>query len=246
MSYRPSLAFFHGFMGTPGESSFLERATKTYDIISFDLSWVTETEDLNLIADELRELNPEAVYGYSMGGRILLHILGRYKAYHFSRLSRIFLESSALMNLPDKNAHLAREKWDQEKAALLLRDFSQFIDQWYDMNLWGGLDPHMANKWRRENSERFSSEGAREQLARQICQLSPAKLILPELQDLLKNYPNALFTSFHGTRDLKYSAQAKAAEELNLKYLKSVSIEGVGHAIHRQSQDFSLTLRKYL
>lgn len=246
MSYRPTLAFFHGFMGTAEESTFLEYATKTYDIISFDLSWVTEIEDLDLLADELRDLNPESLYGYSMGGRILLHILARYQDHHFPRLSRIFLESSALINLPDRKAHLARELWDQEKASLLLRDFPQFIDQWYDMNLWGGLDPQTANKWKHENRQRFSNHEAREQLAKQICQLSPAKLILPELQDLLKSYPNAHFISFHGNRDLKYSNQAKAVHELNLKNFKSVSIEGAGHAIHRQSQNFPLILKKYL
>ena len=93
-------------------------------------------------ADRLADLARESfggegfvLAGYSMGGRLALHLLHR----HPERIRGLVLVSAAPgLRQPEERA--ARRETDRQRAHAIAEDYAAFLDRWYRMGLWGSLD----------------------------------------------------------------------------------------------------------
>ena len=92
-------------------------------------------------ADRLADLAREAfggegfvLAGYSMGGRLALHLLSR----HPEAVRGLVLVSAAPgLRSPEDRA--ARREVDARRAEAIAEDYAAFLNRWYRMSLWGDL-----------------------------------------------------------------------------------------------------------
>ncbi len=81
------------------------------------------------------EVEQAALVGYSMGGRLALHFALRHPA----RVARVVL-LSASPGLKTADERAARRRLDAERAEAIRRDLPSFLESWYRMPLFEGLD----------------------------------------------------------------------------------------------------------
>ena len=77
---------------------------------------------------------PADVVGYSMGGRLALHL-----AVTRPEVVRRVVVVSGSPGLRTEAARAARRAVDAQRAAALQADFPAFVEQWYRMPLWASL-----------------------------------------------------------------------------------------------------------
>ncbi|ASQ91199.1 2-succinyl-6-hydroxy-2,4-cyclohexadiene-1-carboxylate synthase [Prosthecochloris sp. GSB1] len=148
---QPSLLLLHGFLGSAedwldcartlgesrrcimpdlpghGKTSPLSREQPSFEEISRQL------------ADIVRELCPDPcdLAGYSMGGRLALHL-----ALHHSDLFRSAVIVSASPGLPTAAEREQRRQADRKVAESITADFEAFLEKWYRLPLFEQLAQH--------------------------------------------------------------------------------------------------------
>lgn len=170
-----------------------------------------------LVADlEARQLGAVVVAGYSMGGRLALHLALR----HPERVAGLALVSAS-PGLPTKAERAARRQLDAERAVALHRDLPGFLDRWYRADLWGGL----SDETHRQLVERRSANDPAE-LAKSLRGMGAGAQ--PWHGDRLREIgvPGAVAA---GARDAKYVALARAMAARSS--LRPVVVPDAGHAL---------------
>ncbi|MDM8529743.1 2-succinyl-6-hydroxy-2,4-cyclohexadiene-1-carboxylate synthase [Anaerolineales bacterium HSG25] len=181
----PPIIFLHGFMGQGKDwQPIAESLAERYCCLWPDLpghgkhvDWLPDRSfDFATIAAELvawldsQNLPSVTLVGYSMGGRIALHIACHYP----ERIARLVLEN-ANPGLNDEIARQQRVEWDQARAKELIElGLESFLERWYDMPLFDSLHrrPELLTRLkqsRRHNDARW--------LAKIISDLSPGRQI---------------------------------------------------------------------
>jgi 2-succinyl-6-hydroxy-2,4-cyclohexadiene-1-carboxylate synthase len=146
---KPALVFLHGFLGSSQDwLKIISDLSSDYYCLAVDLpghgkSLIPEKySDLNLhnvaltINDYLKNLNliKPVLIGYSMGGRIALHMLGLDEQYW---QGAILESASPGIESPANRA--IRRKQDFALATRLENDdFNQFLIDWYNQPLFSG------------------------------------------------------------------------------------------------------------
>lgn len=161
---RATLTLLHGFTQTSRSwDPFLEELDPTIGIVRVDLPGHGlsghETADLDGIADLVAETCGSGTYlGYSMGGRVALHIALRHP-YLVTRLMLI----GATPGIRDDDERAERRRHDDVLAASIERDgVPVFIDRWLDNPLFAGLPRRPADiADRRRNTARGLAESLR-------------------------------------------------------------------------------------
>ena len=142
----PLLAL-HGFMGTGADwQPVAERVAGP--VVAPDLpghgtavglaeaAYTVDGAADRLVAElDRRQLDRVVVAGYSMGGRLALHLALR----HPDRVAALGLVSAS-PGLPTASARAARRRLDAQRAEAIARDLPGFLDGWYRADLWGGLE----------------------------------------------------------------------------------------------------------
>lgn len=100
-----------------------------------------EADRLIALAAETSGGEPFVLAGYSMGGRLALHLLARYP----KRVRGLVLVSSA-PGLRTAEERAARRETDRQRAEAIAADYAAFLNHWYRMPLWGGLDEHLRQR----------------------------------------------------------------------------------------------------
>lgn len=210
------LLFLHGFMGHPSDGDFLKTLGHHHHALPIPHSAPHELDDLFA---NILQIQPDIIYGYSLGGRVLLNFLARYEY----RPKLIILES-VHFGLNDETMRRERKELDRKRAHHLKEDLRDFLDQWYAMPIWGELSKEAKDI---KVTNRYDRWAGREQnLAETIEFFSPGSF--PPVESSLITSP-CLY--LYGEDDQKYKEYAQS--------LKAFIVQGfgqVGHCIHQSPQ----------
>lgn len=206
-----------------------------------------QVEQLTDVIDRLEHLDASGsadgspnrllVYGYSMGGRLALHLAAAMP----ERLSGLLLESTT-PGLRQVQQRRERQVLDEERAVAIERDFPGFLKQWEAMPLFAASrsagrsepaeDVNKPQKPIREQIQKRYPEVMRRQkpgwLAASLRGFGTGQM--PHLWDRLSdlNMPVLLLS---GSRDNKFCI---IHEEMSRQLPKAVrkTAEGAGHRVH--------------
>lgn len=193
-------------------------------------------EDLVALLDEL-DVERAAVLGYSMGGRVALHL-----ALHApERLWALVIESAS-PGIENETERTERRRSDGELADSIMRDgVAPFVDRWQAIPLFA-------------SQSRLSAD-ARERLRQQRLRNDPAGLA-NSLRGLGAGEQQPVYTRLReiatpalvlaGEDDAKYRAIAERTAGA-LPNARLQIVPEAGHAIHlEQPQAFSAAVREFL
>lgn len=245
----PALLLLHGFTGSG--ATWQPFDWPGYETIAVDLPGHGESdkpasaeryrmerclEDLVSLLDELG-VERAAVLGYSMGGRVALHL-----ALHApERLWALVIESAS-PGIENEAERAERRRSDGELADSIMRDgIAPFVDRWQAIPLFA-------------SQSRLSAD-AREQLRQQRLRNDPAGLA-NSLRGLGAGEQQPVYTRLReiatpalvlaGADDAKYRAIAKRTAGA-LPCARLQIVPDAGHAVHlEQPQTFSAAVREFL
>ena len=251
----PALLLLHGFTGSASTWTPHLDAWRGFTTIAIDLlghgnsdcpadprryGFEHAVADLVGILDRLG-ITQAAVLGYSMGGRLALH-LALYCARHLpERVSALVLESTS-PGIEDASERRARARGDRSLAAAIERDgIDSFVERWQALPLFSTqerLPARARERLRRQrlandprglaNSLRGMSVGVQEPLLAHLGTIDAPVLLIA------------------GVLDEKYRNLARQmASRLPRARLETVS--EAGHAVHlEQPVVFARTVRSFL
>lgn len=247
----PAVLFFHGFMGNSKDwHTIISKLSKSYFCISIDLpghgasiNRVDLGEDWGFeplrkkIADLTDYLNLEhlTLLGYSMGGRIALD----YMANNPARITKLILESASPGLKSAKEKKLRRAEDEQRAQQLLNIPLASFLEQWYQLPLFRGLQTHDDYK----NFIKQRLENNPTLLARALLAYSVAGQA-----DHLKNLKtfNKPIALFCGEKDPKYTELYSSINK-QLPNSRLYIIHGCSHNTHFGSPNlFAVHLTEFL
>lgn len=226
----PALVFLHGFTHTGASWGPVRAALgERYRAWAPDIRGHGQASDLtpvdlaHVIADvSNRAPDPFTLVGYSMGGRIALHValaLG-------PRVNRLVL-IGASPGIADPAERRARRVADEQLASRIERmDIERFAEEWARTPVLAGLPLHVA---REVHADRLRSRPAG--LARALRGLGTGQLpsLWPRLGELA-----VPVTLVAGERDQKFSLLARRmAAEISLARVEI--FPSVGHAVHLEA-----------
>jgi 2-succinyl-6-hydroxy-2,4-cyclohexadiene-1-carboxylate synthase len=189
--------------------------------------------DLPAVVDDVLGAAPErfALAGYSMGGRIALHLA----LAHPQRVSRLAL-IGASPGLADPAQREARRMQDERWAQLLEREgIDAFADEWAALPLWAGQPPAVAAA--ADAARRAQSPDG---LAAALRGLGTG--VLPSLWDRLAELSMPV-TLLAGEHDAKFRALSEQMAAL-IPDARTVAVPGAGHAAHLEAPEaVAATLR---
>jgi O-succinylbenzoic acid--CoA ligase len=232
----PVVVFLHGFME---EKSDLEEISSfnssEYSSLFIDLPGHGETKIKNFHSqnDFFTKLSKfilifskkPILYGYSMGGRIALHL-----SLHYLTPSTLFLESAGL-GLKDSHEQRQRisqdlSQFDKMNSSTLL----EFLYQWYQNPIFGDYIhfPHF-----QKNIEKKAKHDFREWQDSQAYLSAGAFPTWPENLQILNNI-NFKLCYIYGEYDLKYAQAAKLLKSsLSANKLNLYMVDRAAHNPHK-------------
>lgn len=223
----PYILMLHGFMGDQRVFSHLIDDLSTFcNPITVDLLGFGQTdkpdspqkyreehqvEDLCTLIHKL-SCNPLFLYGYSMGGRLALHLASK----HAQLFEGLILESTNC-GISDPKKRKERQQVDVERAESITNDFEAFLSDWKKLDLFTSPIPpekSLTQKYHQIQSGQSPSALAASLKGFGTGSMTPVcnqlvKIILPTLliagsadekyqhinQDLSEQLPNATFSS---------------------------------------------------
>jgi 2-succinyl-6-hydroxy-2,4-cyclohexadiene-1-carboxylate synthase len=228
----PALVFLHGFTHTGASwDSVRKELGERYrawapDIRGHGVASETTPVDLAHVIEDVAALvsGPFTLVGYSMGGRIALHValaLGH-------RVNRLVL-IGASPGIEDPVERAARQGADEALAdrieGMAIEDFAE---EWARTPVLSGLPPRAAQAVHADRLRNGPSG-----LARALRGLGTGAL--PSLWSRLSelSVPVSLIA---GERDKRFSALASAMAE-GIEQAEVVIVAGAGHAVHLEAPD---------
>ncbi|KFZ37620.1 hypothetical protein HR45_09355 [Shewanella mangrovi] len=231
---QPALVLLHGFLGSGADwRLLLDSLSQAFYCITVDLPGHGQThyqlqqspafaECAELVQQSVLALGIEQYHllGYSLGGRIALHLAANYP----QQLLSLQLESChpGLQTTAEREQRASNDQqWQQRLARLPMRDF---LTLWYQQAVFADL-----------------SEQQRQALIAQREQQDPASLLAMyagtslALQQPLWQLPSQLTCAVHyyyGTQDAKFTALAQRWQQ-QVPELQLHAIDAVGHNCHK-------------
>jgi 2-succinyl-6-hydroxy-2,4-cyclohexadiene-1-carboxylate synthase len=240
----PAMVFLHGFMGAKDDwQALLPSLSQHYHCICLDLPGhgsnhiPLPTPGLSAAAEDIIEKVTRLGYtqfhlvGYSLGGRIALHIA---KLYPQSLLS-LTLESAHPGLKTDAEKQQRQANDNQWADKLIHMPLPQFLAQWYQQAVFADLTAqqrqHLIEKRQWNNPQQLHQ-----------CYLATSLSLQQDCRHVLSQLPCPSFF-IAGEHDHKFQALASAwlQQLTSAPYPLQLSIiDGVGHNIHSmQPQVFS-------
>ena len=227
----PLIVAFHGFLGDKKDLQHLFTPfEKTHSRLFIDLPGhgqtpienFSSTEDIMIKLTNLIKSfssNDPIFYGYSMGGRIALHL-----ALHYLTPAQCFLESAGL-GLENLEEQEKRKTHD----LALFSNFNQesikdFIDHWYQQPMFQAFYKHP--NYEKECQKKLVHDYRQWRDSQKYLSAGSLPLLKNNLEALTQsNFP---LTYFYGEQDLKYQAVARL-----LKTTSTKAISNAGHNPHK-------------
>lgn len=241
------ILFLHGFMaGGYVWLPTMEKISHIANCLAPDLPGHGRTIadldklDFDSLADALVQLTkekfgcPAVLVGYSLGGRMALHIALKYP----KQFTALVLES-ATAGIESEGERKERLAQDGKLAEALRQEgMKKFLQEWYRQPLFASLKPEMVEKI-------ISKKTANDPnlLAEVVVRLSPGRQ-QPLWSDLPKWQKPSLLIA--GELDQKYCGAAARMSTL-LQHSWLSIIPGAGHIVHLENNaDFTDTLKNFL
>lgn len=179
--------------------------------------------DLEGTADLLTEFGPAHYVGYSMGGRMALHLAVRQE----NPIERLVL-IGATPGIEENDERHRRQMADERLADRLLEiGVAAFLDEWLAQPMFERLPPDSeCLRSRRANT----AEGLARSLRR--CGTGSQRSLWPELGHV--STPMLLVT---GSADAKFTAIAAEMGEASGSPTTTCTIPGAGHAAHLEQPE---------
>jgi len=179
--------------------------------------------DLRRSADMLAQVGGPATYvGYSLGGRVCLHL-----ALAYPDLVHSLVLIGAHPGIADADARATRRRLDDERAAHLLEvGLPVFLDEWTAQPLFGGFDFGVEDRARRLTN---TAEGLASSL--RMAGTGEQASLWPRLREL-----NMPVLALAGEHDTNYAAIARQVAEAVPDGRWSL-VPGAHHAAHLQRPD---------
>jgi O-succinylbenzoic acid--CoA ligase len=231
----PLLVLFHGFMGEKSDLQKVSSPLKShYSILSIDLPGHGKTlaENFTNFSDfffklanfiKLFSVTP-TYYGYSMGGRIALHL-----ALHYLSPNKLILESAGLglMNDEEKKVRL---KEDLAMFADVQQDkLEDFLIGWYSNPM---FKPYtLLSTFNEDCQKKATHDFTQWQKAQAFLSVGAFPQYFVVLNDL--NHSNFPIEYITGLKDQKYSQEARLLANLPFKKIQTSVITGAGHNPHK-------------
>lgn len=231
---QPVLTLVHGFAGSHRTWELVRPLLEPhFQLAVLDLpghGGVTPQSDVDLmrlaecIATFLTQAvhGPRCVCGYSMGGRIALHV-ALYFPEAVSRLSLI----GASPGIEDETERLQRRDSDRELAASIRANGVDWFEKyWSNLPLFASQKELTLDLQLWLKRERMANDPEGLALALEQWGAGKQKFLLPSLVEL--KCPTLLIS---GERDEKYGALSQQMAE-TIPFSRSVAIPDAGHAVH--------------
>ncbi len=193
----------HGFLGNPKQWDGLSEGGELHALDLYQFSSIKEIEK------EFLRIDPDILVGYSMGGRIALHL----SSFHQDKLKKVIILGANIEGLTDEE-RTDRQEWENEWIVQMdSSDLTSFMTQWNGQPIFESDDPISAPDKTMEEIKRLFS-------------LYPLS-IQPSFKELVSN--NDKFYFLVGEKDHKYR---ELYQKLNLKNIQAVS--KLGHRILKE------------
>ena len=248
----PPLVLLHGFTGSaanwaPHFAAFAQRFTVyAFDIIGHGQSdapvdlmhyrMEQSVEDLSALLDRL-DLTSIALLGYSMGGRVALHL-----ALAVPERIRALVLESASPGIADPAERDTRVRADEALAASIERDgLEAFIDRWQNLPLFASQQRLPLEVRQRQRAVRLANRPIG--LANSLRGMGAGAMtpVWDRLETLA--VPTLLLA---GALDAKYVAQGEAMAKL-LPHATRLVLPDVGHTTHLEAPElFERTVLDWL
>lgn len=234
------IVFLHGFMGSHESWNDMVAHLKTSSL-TIDLpghgqstftekhptySWLDWSNDFKSILDSCH-ISKVNLYGYSMGGRLALMFANAYPHY----IKSLILESSTPGIIDDKERN-NRKIQDTQNAQLIRANYSQFLTQWEQHNLFLHQKIRNEDGWNNQKEIRCKQDPS--QIATSLEILGTGSM--PPLWDNLPNYHFSV-TVITGDDDAKFS---KIGQKMNtlLPNCHLKTIPNCGHNVHLEKGNY--------
>lgn len=238
----PPLVLLHGFTGSaanwePHVAAFSEHfAVYAIDIIGHgesdapvDLTHYRmerAVDDLSALLDRL-DLTSIALLGYSMGGRVALHL-----ALAIPERIRALVLESASPGIADPAERAARVRADEALAASIERDgLEAFIDRWQSLPLFASQARLPSDVRQRHRAARLANSPTG--LANSLLGMG-AGAMTPVWARLETFGPSVLLLA--GALDAKYVEQGEAMAQL-MPHATRLVLPDVGHTTHLEAPE---------
>ncbi len=234
---RPTLVFLHGFLGSHQDFISLGTQLNQYNCLLVDLPGHGKSLGLpdraytlqgsaEAILDMLdhSKIDRPILYGYSMGGRLALYLALRWP----DRFSAAFLESTS-PGLATAVEQSDRHQQDKRLAQSIQTDFPEFLNNWYQANLFKSLKIHPSFPDlldRRHQNDRH-------ELARSLLNMGTGSQ--PSLWSELPQAKIPLHLIV-GTADSKFCAINQKMQQL-CPTAQLHAIPNIGHNLHIEAPD---------
>lgn len=232
----PRVVLVHGFTQTAGSwSAIAADLSRDHEVVSVDAPGHGASGDLDVdlwgAADALAVAGGRATYvGYSMGGRIALHLALR----HPDLVERLVV-LGATGGIDDDAERAARREADNTLAARIeALGVEEFLDEWLAQPLFAGVPDDRADRLINTaaglaSSLRRCGTGTQEPLWGALRALQMPVLVL------------------HGERDAKFAELARRLVVCIGSNATVASVPGAGHAAHlERPAEFIDLLRTWL
>ena len=257
----PPLLLLHGFTGSGASwAPQLETFRHHFDVVAVDLIGHGRSDapagperyriesavaDLVALLDTLA-IARAAVLGYSMGGRVALHLALAAP----ERLSALVLESAS-PGIDDPVERAARVRSDEALAVRIERDgVEAFVDEWERIPLFASQARLPAEVWERQRAQRLATSatglanslrgmgaGAMAPVGARLGELAmPVLLVVGELDvkyvalghDMVAAIPNARLAVVPDAGHTVHLEQPAAFEQIVLGFLEDVTAGSIG------------------
>jgi 2-succinyl-6-hydroxy-2,4-cyclohexadiene-1-carboxylate synthase len=236
-SHNPTLIFLHGFMGSGADwLPVMESLSDRFYCIAPELPG-HHSSPLPLrsgfraysqtVLAQIKNMTraPCSLVGYSMGGRIALHL-----GLHHPTLFHTIILESASPGLPGAEARKSRKNEDLKVCNQLKKmELHKFLNKWFEKPIFRSLSPELKQTLIR------SRRGQNPQLLARVLQAAGLGHMPSLWLKLRRNtVPQLLITGELDTKFKRIAAEMKRAGT----GLKAISAPGCSHIVHLENPQF--------